>query len=131
MKKLILTILTTITILGVNAQGNNLQFNRALYENYVANGVNVNVPEVLNSSFTVPANKVWKITSANAQGDSYGAVFYISKSGLNSFNRSNDFPIWLPEGIYDMKVSSSATSSGNTLDDIYIVISGIEFNIVP
>ena len=36
MKKLILTILTTITIVGVNAQGNNLQFSRALFETIVS-----------------------------------------------------------------------------------------------
>ena len=138
MKKLIFTILTTITILGVNAQGNNLQFNRALFENY--NPLLIQDPsssfgtyyKIMNSAVVVPNNKIWKITNVQAEASdnilSTGTgVVYISKSGLNLFNRilQNEERItWLPSGSYDLKVTSTG------YPNISVLITGLEFNIV-
>ena len=61
MKKLILTILTTITILGINAQGNNLQFNQVLNYEYSVYALNYETSYSA-GTIIVPQNKVWKIT---------------------------------------------------------------------
>ena len=145
MKKIILTILTIITILGVNAQGNNLQFNRALFETIFSE-----IPSNLASSnytktasFTVPAGKTWKITdwsatnstTTNGQSGYMNGGIYISKTGEEEFFRLQPFDysktveiIWLPEGSYDIHIESWNGSSNFTW---FIKVSGIEFNIVP
>ena len=137
MKKLILTILTTITIWGVNAQGNNLEFNRAF--NYVYSQL-CSVEDQLYSagSITVPQNKVWKITHSSVYNS-----FYVSHSGSflidniivsagrlenSSANNSSYGIIWLNSGNYTVYLVSTSTSGSNST--IKSTISGIEFNIV-
>ena len=151
MKKLIFTILTTITILGVNAQGNNLQFNRALFESaeIVTTG-NFNYSTFLKSNaFTVPSGKVWKITNCEGVVPSYNLTpnanfsgslknignIAISKSNQNNYKfiggggssayDSNYGIIWLPSGDYDILVTVDVAGTYS------VVFSGIEFNIVP
>jgi hypothetical protein len=65
---------------------------------------------------TVPANKVWKIESVSV-GDStnapviqhggYGAVYLNNKniysSQINQINTFDNFPIWLPTGVYRLR----------------------------
>ena len=123
------------------AQGNNLQFNRALYENFT-----VTLSQVSGSSFgimegnassiiNVPANKVWKITYVNtttqnnASGGYGNCVAYISKSGLNLFNdfynTVDDNILWLPSGSYDLKVTNQSNEPTSST-----LLIGIEFNIV-
>ena len=93
MKKLILTILTTITILGVNAQGNNLHFNRALFETiFSAIPDNLTPYYVVQNSFTVPTGKVWKITEINSSNKTSNNTqtgqiteIWVSKNGQDEF----------------------------------------------
>ena len=95
MKKLIFTILTTITILGVNAQGNNLQFNRALFETIFSSIPDNLSPNMsISNSFTVPTGKVWKITEVNSSNKTltnteggFFSEFLISKNAQNEFIR--------------------------------------------
>lgn len=134
MKKLILTILTTITILGVNAQGNNLQFNRAFNYDY---SQLCSVEDQLYSAgnITVPQNKVWKITHSSVyQSNRTGsnATLLIdnikvsaTRLAANSYNASAGI-IWLNSGNYTVYLMST---SGNN-QDVKATISGIEFNIV-
>ena len=152
MKKIILTILTTITILGVNAQGNNLQFNRALFETIVS-GIPDNFGKVsISNSFNVPAGKTWKITNfapgaGTLSGPGAAGVkgLYISKTGQDNFasypiynsgNNNSDippghmsYPIWLPAGNYD--IVFEVPNNINYYSPIYIIATGIEFNIIP
>lgn len=148
MKKIIFTILTTITILGVNAQGNNLQFNRALFERYDIDCIGnfSNKAFYQSNTFTVPTNKVWKInkTSVSIRGLSSSDDFLffsteiadiiaVSLANENKFFLLTEFPstspineniIWLPSGTYDIKVK---VNHPGTYD---IIFNGIEFNIV-
>ena len=138
MKKLILTILTTITILGVNAQGNNLQFNRALYETVTTTPITHRSSYNISNAFTIPAGKVWKITyvtSSDAINSSSTAQrinnLYVSKSGQEEYGEvffptsANNPPLWLPEGTYDLNFNC-----GSSNKDYNLIFSGIEFNIV-
>jgi len=141
MKKLILTILTTITILGVNAQGNNLQFNRALFESVATFIYNITTNDIeIQNSFTVPAGKTWKITAiggsdrilSNTDVNNASSI-WISKSGENKFmnlaaTRGTELinPLWLPEGSYDV----FARGGNQSPRTYHVLISGIEFNIV-
>ena len=137
MKKLIFTILTTITILGVNAQGNNLQFNRALYETVTTTQINLRSYYNISNAFTIPAGKVWKITyvtSSDAINSSSTAQrinnLYVSKSGQEEYGEvflsANNPPLWLPEGTYDLNFNCNSSNK-----DYNLIFSGIEFNIVP
>ena len=144
MKKLIFTILTTITILGVNAQGNNLQFNRALFERYDIDCIGnfSNDAFYKSNAFTVPTNKVWKINktsislranSSSSNSLTFQGILAISLANENKFflltemysaSDNNDNLIWLPSGTYDIKVK---VNNSGTYD---IIFNGIEFNIV-
>ena len=142
MKKLILTILTTLTILGVNAQGNNLQFNRALFETIFSSiPDNLSPNYTILNSFTVPTGKVWKITDVNSSNRTstnteggFISEFLISKNAQNEFIRikknvdKTQEIIWLPEGSYDISLSGL---NGTSSIQYNIIVSGIEFNIVP
>lgn len=136
MKKLIFTILTTITILGLNAQGNNLQFNQVINNEYTLSSfLNHRYNQV--GSITVPTNKVYKITSASAyrwDGGSYdytnGCSIKVGENILYDYLYSNggqisNTPVWLSSGtyiVYLRSISSYAELKGG--------LSIIEFNIV-
>lgn len=140
MKKLILTILTIITILGLNAQGNNLEFSQSIFTEFI----NITGPSadsyITSGTFTIPANKTWKITSAACyQRYNTNSNLYSIPCGLminnhilsHSFNNGNyhtptEYPIWLPEGTYTVYTRTSGTAFNSNSS-----ISGIEFNIVP
>ncbi|MDC6470759.1 hypothetical protein PQZ52_02180 [Flavobacteriales bacterium] len=136
MKKLILTILTTITIWGVNAQGNNLQFNQAIFQEFI-----FTVPQGYSERFfnagtiTVPQNKVWKITSSSAyctdinpNDQMYQAGIKINNHLLRFEERSHEpHPIWLNPGNYTIWLANGVTAYQKTIGSI----SGIEFNLVP
>tara|TARA_B110000483_G_scaffold220372_1_gene275344 strand:+ start:278 stop:673 length:396 start_codon:yes stop_codon:yes gene_type:complete len=131
MKKIILTILTTITILGVNAQGNNLQFSRSIFTEFI-NITGISSDYINSGTFTIPTNKTWKITSAacyqryNSNSSvSSNDCFMMINNHILSYTYVK-YPIWLPEGTYTVytKLSSTAYNSNSS-------ISGIEFNIIP
>ena len=140
MKKIILTILTTITIWGLNAQGNNLQFSQSIFTEFI-NVTGLTTSDYINSgTFTIPANKTWKITSAACyQRYNTNSNLYSIPCGLminnhilsHSFNNGNyhtptEYPIWLPEGTYTVYTRLSSTGYNSNSS-----ISGIEFNIIP
>jgi hypothetical protein len=90
------------------------------------------------SNITVPVGKVWKIEQASAfvdlgQGYSTGTQsysLYINNSLLYSGTPNLSItPMWLPEGIYNIKVTNQGCSPNcNTLRGS---INAIEFNIIP
>lgn len=134
MKKLIFTILTTITILGLNAQGNNLQFNRAFNYEY-SQLCSLQYQLYSAGSFTVPTNKVWKITHSSVYSStnaSYSGALLIDnikvcagRIGASSASEKGGI-LWLKSGNYSVYLMSTSTSN----QDIRSTISGIEFNIV-
>ena len=116
------------------AQGN-LQFNKVVNVSGVTPGGNVF------TTVTVPAGKVWKITSStwlNSAGSITSSTYAmtplcIGPFLLNGWKTSNGgaynpvtFPIWLEEGDYDVKHCDAQSASNYTY-----AISGIEFNIIP
>ena len=134
MKKLILTIVTTITIWGVNAQGNNLQFNRAFNYEY-SQLCSLENQLYSAGNITVPQNKVWKITHSSVYSSSannFLGTFFIDNILVNLGNSRgqtyvrNPGIIWLNSGNYTVYLSSTYGSAQN----IKSTISGIEFNIV-
>ena len=113
------------------AQGN-LQFNQVINITGGTPGGNVF------TTVTVPAGKVWKITTATwmeADGDNIFGNYRslcIGEFKLSAIT-GNDavFPIWLKEGEHDVKYCSiSQTSAGGSTPYRY-AFSGIEFNIIP
>lgn len=137
MKKIILTVLTIITIWEVNAQGNNLQFNQVINNEYtLSTFLSHRYNQV--GSITVPTNKVYKITSGSAyrwDGGSNdftnGCSIKVGENILFDYSYSDggqisNTPVWLGSGtyiVYLRSISSYVELKGS--------ISAIEFNLVP
>jgi len=117
--------------LFLNAQ-NELEFNKVINEKITGNG------GFITKSVTVPKGKVWKITAASAGliDNSKGTV-PASNTALtfddislfyqyNSLQKIQNFPFWIPEGTYVMKLFV-----GNILYTFPIAgtMSVIEFNV--
>jgi hypothetical protein len=134
MKKLLFILLTTFLSSGIYAQGNNLQFSQVLNYSYDESS-----PPVYNmvsqGTLTVPANKVWKITSASSYGrrasDGYtnyvNGGLYIDNIEINpsAQNHSSNVPYWLSSGTYTVYLYTSESNY-----HIYGTLSIVEFNIV-
>jgi hypothetical protein len=107
------------------AQGN-LQFNQVINVSGVTPGGNVF------TTVTVPAEKVWKITSSSWMSPGGGIVAQWLCLGPHSINGSlsgidpSKLPIWLEPGSYDVKWCDP---TGNVSGYRY-AISAIEFNVV-
>ena len=142
--KLHLTLLTfiLISINSVFSQNNNLQFNRALFEEFTItvplNSTNVSINQ--NTSFgdlIVPTGKVWKIESINTMKKTFFSPTYFTHENNTSSFMINHFiipapvyPIWLPAGTYPINFNQSC--NGYTYQITWSLnISGIEFNLVP
>ena len=132
MKKTLLFLFTIFTFSAATAQGNNLQFNRALYENYSVNTNSYNQYHLTSNAFTVPVGKVWKVTFLSGSMSQTSPVVShdvgISKSGVNAFSSNlsdSQNILWLPAGSYDIRVRS-----GSNYGFYNFVLSGIEFNLV-
>ena len=143
--KLHLTLLTfiLISINSVFSQNNNLQFNRALFEEYSmtfpANSTIVSTTggTTFISNLTVPIGKVWKIESSNrlvktdysstSSGLTVNCQFWINKF---NFQGSEIYPIWLPAGTYTIYLNQQASGLSYQIT-ASLTISGIEFNLVP
>jgi hypothetical protein len=119
-------------------QGNNLQFSRALFEDYTVNTTSGSDYFVISNAFSVPTDKVWKITSLSASRTSPNQYISndigISKSGLQKYSSINTSSVngtghsvvlWLPEGSYDLRIYSTINNGAHNA-----ILSGIEFNIV-
>ena len=135
MKKINLT-LTLITCLiicnkGLKAQGNNLQFEQAVFNTYsVAGDGNNTIDVLLTQTLIVPANKILRIESAYASGSqANGAVIYALTITLdNVMIGGGVISLSLPSGTYTVKITDHPSSS---VTQVYGYISGILYNIVP
>ena len=122
--------LFTFLLLAISAtsfaQGN-LQFNRAVNVNGVTPGANVF------TTVTVPAGKVWKITSSSWMSSGGGIVTQWLCLGPHSINGNisgidpSKLPIWLEPGSYDIKWCNPT----DNFSGYRYAISAIEFNVVP
>ena len=132
--KIILLLTCLMQVKLMNAQGNNLQFNQAIYTTIVGiGGQFTQVP------ITVPANKIWKIESASCSIDSQQGTqnIYLSLNGVvitaytlsvGQPSYSSCFPIWLPSGSYGINLYNSGGNGGPIAVGF---ISGVEYNLVP
>lgn len=107
---------------GAIAQGT-LQFNQALLLESSASNCQ--------TCWTVPAGKVWKLTSASGNTGN-GVNIWINNKGLGlitsyasqtGFVYHNVFPLWLPAG--------STLGYSNLGSNSNAAFWGIEFNVVP
>lgn len=132
MKKLLFILLTTFLSGGIYSQGNNLQFSQVLNYSYYENSPTL-YNMVSQGTITVPANKVWKITSASSHGrrandgytlPDYGSI-YIDNIEISSTNNASNTPYWLSTGTYTVYLYSN-----NSNIHVYGTLSIVEFNIV-
>lgn len=132
MKKLLFILFTFSMIQGIYGQGNNLQFNQVVNQDFTAYGTGQNWYNA--GTITVGANKVLKITSyMGFRGSS--TINYIKAKIDNKLiyavDNSNDVlsadsPIWLSSGTHTIYL----TGWSNQFMDLNFSISGVEFNIV-
>ena len=126
MKKILLFIFTLFSLSYIFGQGNNLQFNQVIFQEF-------NTTAGYDSYFysagtiTVPSNKVWKITSTGVNAHS-GTANEREMDGkiMIGNHKCSSFPIWLNSGTYPIYLSTNNI----TFNYIDGSISGVEFNIV-
>ncbi len=153
MKRIKNGLLVMMLLLGVkaSAQGN-LQFNQVINVNLsgvVNTGVSGNIL-IQTLNVTVPANKVWKIESATTRINSSTAspITGLSASANRSYIfldnnligfiyqntsvlvTSVSMPLWISSGSHTVQLVVDISSSGS-LQQVYGLISALEFNVVP
>jgi len=126
-KNVLLIVLLFIIHLSITAQGN-LEYNRVVL--VTLSGTTLPVP--IDTIFTIPIGKVWKVESGMAGNFNYpshtfmlylnGKLFFASSS-----SNGGSFPIWLPAGTYTLS-GICAQGPGPVLNG---AISAIEYNEVP
>ena len=139
-----------LLVVKASAQGN-LQFNQV---------INVNLSGVINTgvsgnlliqtlNVTVPANKVWKIEGATTRINSSTSspIFGLSTAnksyifldnnligfinqGTSVLVTSESMPFWISSGNHTIQLVADISSSGST-QQIYGMISALEFNVLP
>ena len=125
MKHLFTFLLVAISATSF-AQGN-LQFNQ------VINVSGVSAASNIMSTVTVPAGKVWKITSSSWISPNGGLISNWLCLGPHSINGTLSgvnpakLPIWLDPGSYDVKWCNPT----DNFSGYRYAISGVEFNVVP
>jgi hypothetical protein len=136
MKKILLFIFTIFSFSYFLGQGNNLQFNQVINQEFHANPLSNNYYWENVGSITVSSNKVLKISSASAYCGS-NSTNYISiqhtSVGIkvnNHIIESGQFnttlPHWLPAGTHSVSMYSQHATYRYCTGSI----SGVEFNIV-
>ena len=123
-----------ITISSFSFGQGNLQFNQVVNPTYDANvwqGI------VIAGTLTVPSGKVLKIENCsyiNRPGNfqvpagTGSSRAYVGDNLIYGHANVNiSYPIWIPEGTYDIKMGESF----NSTTPMRLVISAIEFNVVP
>jgi hypothetical protein len=152
MKRIKTGLLLMLLLLGMktSAQGN-LQFNQV---------INLNLSGVINTGLignlliqtlnvTVPANKVWKIEGATTRinSSSSSPIFGLSTAnksyifldnnligfinqGTSVLVTSVSMPFWISSGSHTVQLVADISSSGS-LQQIYGMISALEFNVLP
>ena len=138
MKKIILTVLTIITVLGVNAQGSDLIFSRVIDTVLIAEATtctDLYLNPVVSPPITVPSGFVWKITSISMERGNAYANRYLSANNCTSSNSTSslcgnlrkhlvgttfniygdnlfsqgEFPMWFNSGtVFDAVMSSDS-----------------------
>lgn len=127
---------------GLFGQGN-LQFNKALHETYFFETFDGDSNSEILNAFTVPAGKVWKLTSIQSGRKATTLPFAYQNGGTFSYRKSgaqnyvfikigsnpdvNSDIVWIPEGTYDLVCRGSDV---NTMDYL-LYFTGIEFNLLP
>tara|TARA_B110000208_G_scaffold30187_1_gene39735 strand:- start:26 stop:442 length:417 start_codon:yes stop_codon:yes gene_type:complete len=131
---IILFTLLAFASFNAKAQGD-LQFNRAVFETIVDHS-NV-APYVFKfDTLVVDSGKTLKITAVSTPIFGYGSGFVKlagfdlvpakgSQGGFHSV-----YPIWLPAGTYIIESYYGYSSSSSVRQDLFCIISGIEFNVV-
>lgn len=135
MKSIVLCFTVFTISLMAKAQGN-LQFNQVMRLSYTGT-IASNAAPVSAGSFTVPANKVWKIESGSAVDSKLftvqfsltvdGQLLYSGHSAGSSMPFYTSPPMWLSEGTYNV---SAALITGSNYSFV-AKISALEFNITP
>jgi hypothetical protein len=152
MKSLKIGLLVMLLFLSIKAaaQGN-LQFNQVINVNLsgvVNTGVSGNIL-IQNLNVTVPANKVWKIEGATTRINSSTSspIFGLSTAnksyifldnnligfinqGTSVLVTSVSMPFWISSGSHTVQLVVDISSSGS-LQQVYGLISALEFNVVP
>jgi hypothetical protein len=139
MKKLILILFTFLMAHGIYSQGNNLQFNQVVNQDFSSSSTS-NASWNSAGTITVEENKVLKITSCSAFTTNTSNQ-YMNETGMrigdkmvffgftNQVNNGIQTPIWLASGTYTVYLYRASSSS--TYYNIQKgSISGVEFNIV-
>jgi hypothetical protein len=133
-----------------SAQGN-LQFNQVINVNLsgvVNTGVSGNIL-IQTLNVTVPANKVWKIESATTRINSSttSPIYGLSPSnkpyvfldnnligflnlGTSVLVTSVSMPLWISSGSHTIQLVVDISNS-NSLQQVYGMVSALEFNVVP
>ena len=139
-----------LLVVKASAQGN-LQFNQV---------INVNLSGVINTgvsgnlliqtlNVTVPANKVWKIEGATTRINSSTSspitglaaankpYIFLDNNLIGFLNfsagvlvTSESMPFWISSGSHTFQLVVDISSSGS-LQQVYGLISALEFNIIP
>ena len=132
MKKTILIFLSLFIFSLAFTQGNNLQFNRVVNQDFTTTG---NGQSWYNAgTISVGSNKILKITSYMGYRGNDSYTYFKAKIGnmlVYLCSNTNEIltasaPIWLSTGDYDVYLRGYASSS----QDLNFSISGVEFNLV-
>ena len=137
MKKILPFIFTFFSFSYFFGQGNNLQFNQVINQDFTVTAPTGWTESWLSSgTIIVPSNTVWKITSSSAFSASasshigykdYSAGIMIGKQVAHDRIKGMlPHPIWLSSGTYTVWLSNNNSS----YPIIFGSISAIEFNIV-
>ena len=129
MKKILLFIFTLITFSFAFTQGNNLQYSQSIYLDYTNPSSGVASDTYISSgTFSVPANKTFKITSSSCKQTTGNPDLYGTSDCLLRINRHNlteNTTLWLPAGTYTVYTLVAGSNWRAAA-----AITGIEFNIV-
>lgn len=145
-----LLLIVLLLVVKTTAQGN-LQYNQVI--NINLSGV-VNIGQIGNLliqslTVTVPTNKVWKIEGATTRinSSSSSPIFGLSSAnksyifldnnligfinqGTSLLVTSDSMPLWISSGSHTIQLVVDISSSGS-LQQVYGMISALEFNVVP
>jgi hypothetical protein len=126
MKTILFSILFFLS--SVSYGQGNLQFNQVLTYSQLFNvsSCGSNVYSWNGPTYTVPANKVWKIEYFSAGGQASPVLNINTSHDISSINSS---PVWLKAGD-QIQFRRICTTGGAGWSGTYL-ISIIEFNIVP
>jgi hypothetical protein len=127
MKKFILIVISIFLVIGIKAQGN-LQFSQVItYSGNMSGSANPQSSYTLNGpSWTVPANKVWKIENSSPITMVINGFQFLPNTDKVIWLKANDVFRFSFSGFCNNSQMAGSCSVGT---DYFISI--IEFNVVP